>query len=99
MNLSERIQKYLNEGAKGTIKPSVAFNYLHKNREENSKQNSEFKLVTLKKDGTESKMYDASRHFKNEEEVEKFIENMKQNNPGKTFKYNLYKSGKLVGQK
>ena len=52
------------------------------------------KLVRLKKDGTESKMNDATKTFRSEEEARRHHENMVKLNPKTAIKHHLYVDGK-----
>jgi ribosomal protein L24 len=53
------------------------------------------KLVKLKKDGTESKMHDATSHYGSEEEATKKHHYLRELNPKSNMKHNLYINGKL----
>lgn len=56
------------------------------------------KLVRLKKDGTESKMHDATSTFDNEDAAREQHNRMVSYNPGKSIRHNLYVDDKLVGE-
>lgn len=55
----------------------------------------EHKLVSLKKDGNESKMHDATKHFRSEEEARRYHDNIKHLNPNRSIRHNYYVNGKL----
>lgn len=55
------------------------------------------KLVRLKKDGTESKMHDASSTYPSEEAARAKHAAWLHMNPGRDIRHNLYVDGKLVG--
>ncbi len=52
-------------------------------------------LVSLKKDGTESKMHDAKKSFKSEEEARAHHKRVKELNPNRNIAHNLYVDGKV----
>lgn len=55
------------------------------------------RLVSLKKDGTESRMHDAAKTFPTEAEARAYHANIVKLNPGKNIRHNLYVNGELVG--
>jgi len=56
------------------------------------------RLVRLKKDGTESRMSDATSTFDSEEAARQQHERMVGYNPGRRIRHNLYVDGQLVGE-
>lgn len=56
------------------------------------------KLVSLKKDGSESKMHDAVKTFDTEAEAKEYHNRIVSLNPTRNIKHNLYVDGKLVGE-
>jgi hypothetical protein len=77
------------EGIKGW---KHAHSDMMKHRAESGK---EVHLVSLKKDGTESKMHDAKKSFKSEEEARAHHKRVKELNPNRTIAHNLYVGGKV----
>ena len=61
-----------------------------------SAQGKTVKLVSLKKDGTESKMHDASKSFRSEEEAQEHHDRVTKLNPNLKIRHNLYVDGKHV---
>ena len=55
------------------------------------------KLVSLKKDGTESKMHDATTTYPTEAEAREYHARIVKLNPTRNIRHNLYVDGKLVG--
>lgn len=92
-NVSKMRTEDLDEAIKGW---NHAAPTLAKYRQAERDSNKEHKLVRLKKDGSESKMRDAIKHFNSEEEVMRYHENMERFNPGHKIKYNYYVRGQLV---
>lgn len=91
--------RQINEGAKGTIKPHVAFGMLNANRKAASaaaNASQSVKLVKLNKDGKESGMHDASSYYKSEGDAGAKVAYWGSINPGKEMKYQLYVDGKPV---
>jgi hypothetical protein len=54
------------------------------------------KLVSLKKDGTESKMHDATKAFGSEEEAQRHHDRVTELNPKSKIRHNMYVDGKHV---
>jgi hypothetical protein len=54
------------------------------------------KLVSLKKDGAESKMHDASKMFRSEDEAQEHHDRVTKLNPKSKIRHNLYVDGKHV---
>jgi hypothetical protein len=52
-------------------------------------------LVSLKKDGIESKMHDAKKSFRTEDEAREYHERVKKLNPNRNIAHNLYVGGKV----
>jgi hypothetical protein len=77
------------EGIKGW---KHAHSDMMKHRAESGK---DVHLVSLKKDGTESKMHDAKKSFKSEEEARAHHKRVKELNPNRTIAHNLYVGGKV----
>ena len=63
---------------------------LMKSRQEKSDAAKEVRLVSLKKDGTESKMHDAEKRFNSEDEARQHHERVKKLNPNRAIAHNLY---------
>ena len=61
-----------------------------------SAQGKDVKLVSLKKDGTESKMHDASKMFRSEDEAQEHHDRVTKLNPKSKIRHNLYVDGKHV---
>lgn len=59
-------------------------------------QGKDVKLVSLKKDGTESKMNDASKMFRSEDEAQEHHKRVTELNPKSKIRHNLYVDGKHV---
>lgn len=59
-------------------------------------QGKSVKLVSLKKDGTESKMHDATKMFRSEDEAQEHHDRVTKLNPKSKIKHNLYVDGKHV---
>lgn len=55
------------------------------------------KLVSLKKDGEESKMHDATTTYPTEEKAREYHARIVKLNPTRNIRHNLYVDGKLVG--
>jgi preprotein translocase subunit YajC len=90
----EKVNKVVNkegvaEGIKGW---KHAHSDMMKHRAESGK---DVHLVSLKKDGTESKMHDAKKSFKSEEEARAHHKRVKELNPNRTIAHNLYVGGKV----
>ncbi len=84
-----RRKKDVAEGIKGW---KHAHSDMMKHRAESGK---DVHLVSLKKDGTESKMHDAKKSFKSEEEARAHHKRVKELNPNRTIAHNLYVGGKV----
>lgn len=82
-------QQGVAEGIKGW---KHAHSDMMKHRAESGK---DVHLVSLKKDGTESKMHDAKKSFKSEEEARAHHKRVKELNPNRTIAHNLYVGGKV----
>lgn len=54
------------------------------------------KLVSIKKDGTESLMHDAAKTFPTEAEARAYHARIVKLNPGRNIRHNLYVDGKLM---
>lgn len=54
------------------------------------------KLVSIKKDGTESRMHDAAKTFPTEAEAREYHARIVKLNPGRNIRHNLYVDGNLV---
>jgi hypothetical protein len=87
-------KEYLSEAIKGW---KHAHNDLAKIRSASSDAQKSVTLVSLKKDGSESKMHDATKTFKSEEEARAHHENIKKLNPSRTIRHNLYVNGEHKG--
>ena len=61
-----------------------------------STQGKTVKLVSLKKDGNESKMHDASKTFRSEDEAQEHHDRVTKLNPKSKIRHNLYVDGKQV---
>ena len=61
-----------------------------------SAQGKSVKLVSLKKDGAESKMHDATKMFRSEDEAQAHHDSVTELNPHKKIRHNLYVDGKHV---
>jgi hypothetical protein len=59
-----------------------------------AEQGKEVTLVSLKKDGTEGKMPDATKSFKTEAEAREYHDRVVKLNPGKLVRHNIYCDGK-----
>lgn len=59
-------------------------------------QGKNVKLVSLKKDGTESKMNDATKMFRSEDEAQEHHDRVTKLNPKSKIRHNLYVDGKHV---
>lgn len=79
--------KQLQEAIKGW---KNAHSDLMKIRQDRNKQDDNASLVRLNKNGSESKMHDAKKTFKSEEEARAHHEKLKKLNPGQNIKHNLY---------
>jgi hypothetical protein len=66
-------------------------------RTQRAAQSHEAKLVSLKKDGTESRMHDAAKTFPTEAEARSYHAHIVKLNPGKQIRHNLYVNNQLVG--
>lgn len=86
-NLSEAIKGWKN--AASDIKKSLR---------KSSDAKKAAKLVSLKKDGNESKMHDAISSFNTKEDAIAQHKNMVKLNPNKNISHNLYVDGKLVSK-
>ena len=86
--------KQFNEAIKGW---KHAHSDLSKIRKSQSDAQKEVKLVSLKKDGNESKMHDATKSFSSEEEARAHHENIKKLNPTRGIRHNLYVGGEHKG--
>jgi hypothetical protein len=69
-----------------------ALSDMMKHREESGK---DVHLVSLKKDGAESKMHDAKKSFRSEGEAREHHERVKKLNPNRNIAHNLYVGGKV----
>lgn len=85
-------KQYLQEAIKGW---KHAHSDLQKIRKAISDSEKQIKLVSLKKDGTESKMHDAVKHFKSEDEARSYHENVKKLNPNRSIAHHLYVGDKV----
>lgn len=85
-------QKDLVEAVKGW---KHAGRDLMKSRQEKSDAAREVRLVSLKKDGTESKMHDAEKRFGSEDEARQHHEKIKKLNPNRAIMHNLYVGDKV----
>jgi len=83
----------LNEQIKGW---KHAHSDLAKARKDASNAQKSAVLHTLKKDGTESKMNDARKHFSSEQEARAHHEHVTKLNPSRSIKHALYVDGKHV---
>jgi hypothetical protein len=92
----DREMKKRGLGEKGVAEGIKGWKHAHsdmmKNRAESGK---DVHLVSLKKDGTESKMHDAKKSFKSEEEARAHHKRVKELNPNRTIAHNLYVGGKV----
>lgn len=61
-----------------------------------SAQGKTVKLVSLKKDGNESKMHDATKTFRSEDEAQEHHDRVTKLNPKSKIRHNLYVDGKQV---
>jgi hypothetical protein len=61
-----------------------------------SAQGKTVKLVSLKKDGTESKMNDATKTFRSEDEAQEHHDRVTKLNPKSKIAHNMYVDGKHV---
>ncbi len=61
-----------------------------------SAQGKTVKLVSLKKDGNESKMHDATKTFRSEDEAQEHHDRVTKLNPNSKIRHNLYVDGKHV---
>lgn len=68
-----------------------------KSRAKSKEQDMEHRLVSLKKDGNESKMHDATKTFRSEVEAREYHERIKKLNPNRNIRHNYYVGGKLKG--
>jgi len=59
-------------------------------------QGKTVKLVSLKKDGTESKMHDATKMFRSEDEAQEHHDRITKLNPKSKIAHNMYVDGKHV---
>lgn len=82
--------KQLNEAIKGW---KNAHSDIQKIRRTQSDASKEVKLVSLKKDGNESKMHDAVKMFSTEDEARAHHKNIKALNPTRNIRHNLYVGG------
>ena len=74
-----------------------AHNDLAKIRASASDASKSVKLVRLNKSGSESKLHDAEKPFKSEEEAHAYHSNLVKLNPGKGIAHNLYVNGEHKG--
>lgn len=86
--------KQFNEAIKGW---KHAHSDLAKIRKSQSDSAKSVKLVSLKKDGNESKMHDATKVFSSEEEAKAHHENVKKLNPTRGIRHNIYVNGEHKG--
>lgn len=70
---------------------------ISKMRADRAAQSHQARLVSLKKDGTESKMHDASSTYPTEADARRRHADLVKMNPGRNIRHNLYVDGKLVG--
>jgi hypothetical protein len=89
INWAKPVKQGVAEGIKGW---KHAHSDMMKHRAESGK---DVHLVSLKKDGTESKMHDAKKSFKSEEEAREHHKRVKELNPNRTIAHNLYVGGKV----
>jgi hypothetical protein len=87
-------KEYITEAIKGW---KHAHNDLAKIRSSSADAQKSVTLVSLKKDGSESKMHDATKAFKSEEEARSHHENVKKLNPSRNIRHNLYVNGEHKG--
>jgi hypothetical protein len=69
---------------------------LRKFRTAASNEKKSVKLVSLKKDGAESKMHDATSYYDSEKQARDKHDYMVKINPGRKIQHNLYVDNKLV---
>lgn len=70
---------------------------ISKMRADRAAQSHQARLVSLKKDGTESKMHDASSTYPTEADARRRHADLVKMNPGRNIRHNLYVDNKLVG--
>lgn len=96
----QHIADALNAWAKQNVSEAVkgwkhAGRDLMKSRQEKSDAAKEVRLVSLKKDGSESKMHDAEKRFNSEDEARQHHERVKKLNPNRAIAHNLYVGDKV----
>jgi hypothetical protein len=70
-----------------------------KMRANSGKLDKPVRIVQLKKDGTESKMYDAVGYYSTEKEADEYMDRIRELNPGRNFTWNIYVNGELKSDK
>jgi hypothetical protein len=70
---------------------------LAKIRQNQANQSKGVKLVSVKKDGTESKMHDVTKHFNSEQEALDHHQYIRKLNPARNVRHNLYVDGQHKG--
>jgi hypothetical protein len=83
----------LQEAIKGWKHAASDIAKMRKTKSDAAKQ---AKLVTLKKDGSESKMHDAVSYFNSEQEARDRHASIVKLNPGRIIRHNLYMDNKFV---
>jgi hypothetical protein len=83
---------YMTEAIKGW---KHAHSDIMKIRSTAADSQKQVRLVKLKKDGSESKMHDAEKRFKSENEARTHHENIKRLNPNRGIAHNLYVGDKV----
>lgn len=83
---------YMTEAIKGW---KHAHSDIMKIRSTAADSQKQVRLVKLKKDGSESKMHDAEKRFKSEDEARAHHENIKRLNPNTGIAHNLYVGDKV----
>lgn len=89
----------VNESARGSIKPSVAFNAYsaaRKDARDAAAAQQPVRLVKRNKSGAESKIKDETTYYKSAEDAMTKVKYWAKINPGKDYSYNLYVDGKPV---
>lgn len=66
-------------------------------RRQNANAANSVELVSLKKDGNESKMHDAKKTFRSEDEAIRHHKNVRELNPTRNVRHNLYVNGEFKG--
>jgi len=91
--IDEDFEEFVNEQIKGW---KNAGRDLEKWRQDKKDEARSFKLVSLKKDGSENKMHDATMHFDTEKQALDHHERLTRLNPNKKIRHNMYVDGKMV---